>query len=67
MKIVALSLVLALSGCAQWNQMTDQEKGVVIGTAILVGVLGYAAGDHDETIVVNPAPKPPECWHEHHC
>lgn len=37
-KIIVLIAALALSGCAQWNQLSEGEKvGIVVGTSILIG------------------------------
>jgi hypothetical protein len=38
MKVFLLIFVCFLSGCAQWNGLSDGEKtGIIVGGAILVG------------------------------
>lgn len=37
-KVLLVLSILTLSGCAQWNQLSDQEKAaVIVGGAVLVG------------------------------
>jgi hypothetical protein len=46
-------LALALSGCAQWNQLSDGEKaGIIIGTSVLVGasIIKNSEGDVNNCI-----------------
>jgi len=41
MKIaIALLAAFLLSGCAQWNKLSNEEKGaVIIGTTVVVGAM----------------------------
>jgi N-acetylmuramoyl-L-alanine amidase len=53
MKMLFALLALALSGCAQWNQLSDGEKaGIIIGTSVLVGasIIKNSEGDVNNCI-----------------
>lgn len=47
-------LFLVLSGCAQWQGMTPEQRNVVIGTAIASALVGYALNDDDDVTVIVP-------------
>ncbi len=52
-KIITIACLFILSGCAQWNELSDQEKtAVIVSGAVLVGanIIKNLSGD---TTVVN--------------
>jgi hypothetical protein len=57
--------LLLLSGCAQWKQMTPQERKVVIGTGVAAALVAGAIAAHDDDH--DPAPIPQwQPWDQHH-
>lgn len=53
-KLLVIIAALALSGCAQWNELSDQEKAAwIVSGAILVGVNVLKNTDGDTTVIEN--------------
>lgn len=49
-KLFCLAAALLLTGCAQWETMTPQQKNMVIATTAAGLVIGYYANDGDDVI-----------------
>jgi hypothetical protein len=45
--LTLLATLLLLAGCAHWEQMTQHEKNVVVGTALAGLVIGAVVNDDD--------------------
>lgn len=53
MKTIIIIATLALSGCAQWNELSDGEKtAVIVSGAILIGA-NIIKNSNDTTVVNN--------------
>lgn len=39
-KLLLIAIAFAVSGCAQWNKLSEGEKtGIIIGTTVIVGAI----------------------------
>ncbi len=52
-RIILLLAIVLLSGCAQWQTMTPQQKNVVIGAVVTGIIIGVLVAEDDVTRLVD--------------
>ena len=55
-RLLLLLTILGLSGCAQWNELSEGEKvGVIVGTTVLIGasIIANSQDSHPNKICIS--------------
>ena len=64
-KLTVVATALVLAGCAQFAEMTPQQRKITAASIAGAFVIGYYANDDEADIVVIERVYPPTCRPEH--